>query len=127
MKKTALIIFAFAAALTFSCKKDLEEKATINTSPVTDVPLSAPPNDPFGPYLTSVPTVLTTISTTNTTSGGTPITVKRFTFSSKGGVNTVFGIMAYPQAAGTYPAILFNHGGGGNAETMLGNVQTYAG
>jgi dienelactone hydrolase len=34
--------------------------------------------------------------------------------------------MAYPQAAGVYPAILFNHGGGGNAETQLGNVNGYA-
>jgi dienelactone hydrolase len=82
--------------------------------------------DPFTTYLNTVPTVIQTISTTNSGSGSTAITVKRFTFSAKDGVDTVFAIMAYPQTAGVYPGIMFNHGGGGNAETQAGNVQTFA-
>jgi len=87
---------------------------------------SAQAQDPFAGYLTSIPTVVSNISAVNSGSGSSAITTKTFTFSSKGGVNIVYAIMAYPQAAGVYPAVMFNHGGGGNAQTQAGNVQAYA-
>ncbi len=83
-------------------------------------------DDPFTAFLSSIPLVKQIISDTNTGTGTSAITTRRFTFSSRGSINTVFAIMAYPQAAGKYPGMLFLHGGGGNAETMAGNVVAYA-
>jgi dienelactone hydrolase len=83
-------------------------------------------DDPFSMYLSSIPLVKQIISDTNTGTGTSAITTKRFTFNSRGSINTVFAIMAFPQAAGKYPGMLFLHGGGGNAETMAGNVVSYA-
>ena len=126
MKKLGYI---FISLLLSSCVKNLSGTTGSQGNKLPATGLAASPllaNDPFAPYLDSVPTVLTTISSTNSGSGVTAITTRRFTFSSKNGVNTVYAIMAYPQAAGVYPAILFNHGGGGNAETQLGNVNGYA-
>ncbi len=82
--------------------------------------------DPFVPFINSVPLVHEVISTTNTIFGSTPITVKKLTFSSKNNANTVYAIMAYPMAAGTYPGIMFLHGGGGNAESVAGYVNNFA-
>lgn len=82
--------------------------------------------DPFTPYLNSIPTVSEIISTTNSGSGASAITTKRLTFKSKGGVNTIYGIMVYPQAAGVYPGMMIYHGGGGHAEYILSELQKYA-
>ena len=82
--------------------------------------------DPFVPFINSIPTITQVISTVNKVKNATPITVDRITYSSKNGANNVFSIIGYPQAAGTYPGIMFLHGGGGNAETMAANVELYA-
>jgi dienelactone hydrolase len=130
MKKISSIFIIALALLFNSCAKKDFVPGSASTSSLANNnnAMFADPiaNDPFTAYLTSVPTVLSTISTTNSGSGSTAITTKRFTFSSLGGKNVVYAIMSYPQAAGTYPAIMFNHGGGGNAETMAGNCTTYA-
>jgi dienelactone hydrolase len=83
-------------------------------------------DDPFIPYLSTTPTVFKTISEVRSGSGTAAITTKKFTFLSRGGIDTVYAVMASPQQAGRYPAIMFLHGGGSNAETMIGNIQYYA-
>jgi dienelactone hydrolase len=90
------------------------------------VPFTIFAKDPLKLYLDSIPTVSEVISTTNSGSGDAAITTQRFTFKSKNSVNTVYGIMAYPQAVGVYPGIMMYHGGGGTAESLLGQVQSYA-
>ncbi|MDB6018810.1 MAG: Xylosidase/arabinosidase [Pedosphaera sp.] len=87
---------------------------------------TAQAQDPFAAYLNSIPTVVSNISSANSGSGSLAIITKRFTFSSKGGVNVVYAIIVYPQAAGVYPAVMFNHGGGSDAESQLGDLQAYA-
>jgi dienelactone hydrolase len=82
--------------------------------------------DPFAEFLSSVPAATTTISTENSGSGAQAITTRKFTFPSRKGVNTIYGILSYPQAAGTYPGILQLHGGGSNAETLTGMTVDYA-
>jgi len=82
--------------------------------------------DPFTPYLNSVPRITQLISEVNSGSGISAITTRKFTFSSKGGVNTIYAIMAYPQQAGIYPALMCLHGGGSNANALLNLVQRYA-
>jgi dienelactone hydrolase len=82
--------------------------------------------DPFAPYLASVPPIVQTISEVNSGSGAAAITTKKFTFASRGAVNTVYGILVQPQAAGVYPAMLVLHGGGGDAETVAGIAQLFA-
>jgi hypothetical protein len=129
MKKLSSIFIIAIAFLFSSCaKKDIAVKTAATGLP-ENLNVASPyvlANDPFTPYLSSIPMVISTISTTNSGSGSSAITTKRFTFSSKGGVNTVYAIISYPQAAGTYPAILFSHGGGSDAEGQLANVQTYS-
>lgn len=82
--------------------------------------------DPFVAYLNSTPTVAQEISTTNSGTGTAAITTKRFTFKSKGDVNTIYAIMVYPQATGVYPGIMIYHGGGGYAEGLLPELQRFA-
>jgi cephalosporin-C deacetylase-like acetyl esterase len=82
--------------------------------------------DPLKLFLTNIPTVSQVISTTDSGSRTAPISTKRFTFKSKNGVNTIYAIMAYPQAAGVYPGILMYHGGSGTAEGLVNTLQTYA-
>lgn len=82
--------------------------------------------DPLKLFLTNIPTVSQVISTTDSGTGTAAISTKRFTFKSKDGVNTIYAIMAYPKAAGVYPGILMYHGGGGTAEGLVNNLQTYA-
>jgi uncharacterized protein YjdB/cephalosporin-C deacetylase-like acetyl esterase len=82
--------------------------------------------DPFAAYLNSIPTVAQEISTTNSGTGSVAITTKRFTFKSKGDVNTIYAIMVYPQATGVYPGIMIYHGGGGYAEGLLPELQKFA-
>lgn len=82
--------------------------------------------DPFSPYLNSVPRITQLISEVNSGSGISAITTRKFTFSSKGGKNTIYAIMAYPQQAGIYPAVMCLHGGGSNANALLNFVQRYA-
>ena len=82
--------------------------------------------DPFAAYLNSTPTTTTVLSEEKSGSGAQAIAIRRFTFPSRGGVNTVYGIFAFPQAAGTYPGILLLHGGGSNAEDLAGLAQGFA-
>jgi dienelactone hydrolase len=82
--------------------------------------------DPFQEYLNSIPAKTTTINETASGTGSQAITTRRFTFPSRKGANTVFGILARPAQAGPYPGILMLHGGGGNAETMAGYVTSFA-
>lgn len=82
--------------------------------------------DPFNSYLNSIPIGKQEISQTTTGSGSAAITTRKFTFTSRGGVNTVYAILAFPQQAGIYPAIMCLHGGGGNADALINIVQRYA-
>jgi dienelactone hydrolase len=91
--------------------------------------LSAAPllaQDPFLPFLDHAAVPKDTLSTENMGSGASAITVRKFTFASRNGVNTVYAILAQPQQAGNYPAILFLHGGGSRAEDMAGYAREYA-
>jgi dienelactone hydrolase len=83
-------------------------------------------DDPFVPFLTSIPPITQTLSQVNSGSGPAAITTKKFTFSSRNTVNTVYGVLVYPQAAGTYPGILVLHGGGSNAEGVAGVAAGFA-
>ncbi len=83
-------------------------------------------DDPFVPYLASIPPVNQTISDTNSGTGASAITTKEITFSSRGGVNTVYAIIAYPQQAGKYPGLLALHGGGSDGVQLKALVQGYA-
>ena len=82
--------------------------------------------DPLKLFLTNIPTVSQVISITDSGTGTAAISTKRFTFKSKNDINTIYAIMAYPKAAGVYPGILMYHGGGGTAEGLVSNLQTYA-
>lgn len=82
--------------------------------------------DPLKLFLTNIPTVSQVISITDSGIGTAAISTKRFTFKSKNDINTIYAIMAYPKAAGVYPGILMYHGGGGTAEGLVSNLQTYA-
>ncbi|MDB5104430.1 MAG: hypothetical protein JWP91_2119 [Fibrobacteres bacterium] len=90
------------------------------------LPGTAAAADPFAEFLTSMPATTTTLSTTASGSGAQAITTRKFTFPSRKGANTVYGILASPQAAGAYPGILVLHGGGSNAETLIGMTADYA-
>ena len=83
-------------------------------------------NDPFIPFLESVPSVKDTIKVESEGSGNSAITIESFTFSSRNDTNTVYGILAYPQQAGTYPGILTLHGGGSYAEQLRNEVKNFA-
>lgn len=83
-------------------------------------------NDPFAPYLKSIPPVLETLSNTNSGSGDSAIITKEIVFASKNNVNRVYAIMAYPQKAGKFPAVLFLHGGSGNAAGLKELVEKFA-
>jgi dienelactone hydrolase len=83
-------------------------------------------NDPFKPYLNSVPTVNQVISEENSGTGSTAITTRKFTINSRNNTSVVYTIMAYPQQQGIYPAILILHGGGGNAQSVAHLVEDYA-
>jgi dienelactone hydrolase len=82
--------------------------------------------DPFAPYLNSVPAVIRTLSKADSSDGSSVITISKFIFSSRDNSNAVYAIMARPQKAGRYPAILFLHGGGSRAEDLYGRVVEYA-
>ncbi|WP_186292617.1 dienelactone hydrolase family protein [Mucilaginibacter corticis] len=82
--------------------------------------------DPFTPYLNSIPTVLQVISTVNSGSGDEAIVTKEIVFSSKNGVNKIYGIMAFPQRAGKFPGVLVIHAGDGNAQNAKGIIERLA-
>ena len=82
--------------------------------------------DPFAAYLDSAATVKESLGDTPSGSGAEAIVTRRFTLSSRGGLNTVFAIQVQPQAAGQYPAILVLHGGGSHADDMLGLAESLA-
>src|SRR6266850_1010381 len=83
-------------------------------------------DDPFAPFLSSVPTVRQALGQTDSGAGAAAITTKKFTFGSRNGINTVYAVEAFPQQAGIYPAILFLHGGGGNADGLVPLIQGFA-
>jgi MYXO-CTERM domain-containing protein len=83
-------------------------------------------DDPFTPYLNSVPTVAQSLSQTNSGAGASAITTRELTLSSRGGANTIFGIEVFPQQAGVYPGLLLLHGGGSHAEDLRGMAVEYA-
>jgi len=83
-------------------------------------------NDPFAPYVKSIPRVLETLSSANSGSGNKAITTKEIVFASKNNINKVYAIMAYPRKAGKYPAILFLHGGSGNAAGLRELIEKFA-
>ena len=127
MKKVKFLGFILLTSLTLSCsKKNIGEDVSLASPKSRSNNVISFANDPFAAYLNSVPTILSTISTVNSGAGSAAITTKKLTFSSRGGVNVVYGVMAYPQAPGTYPGIIVLHGGGSNAEGVLGTVQSLA-
>jgi cephalosporin-C deacetylase-like acetyl esterase len=84
---------------------------------------SAYGQDPLSAYVNSTPTVNKVISKTQ--SNG--LTLERFNFKSRDGVNTTFGILVYPEnTTGKLPAVMAFHGGGGSAETELKVAKNYA-
>ena len=116
-----MLCFSF----TFTSAKDVYLTSTkVNTK--DGLTVSTVVEDPFAPYLTSIPIINQIISEENSGSGNSAITTRKFTFSSRGGVNMVYAIMSYPQKTGKYPAVMFLHGGGSYADTMSTRVQTYA-
>ena len=82
--------------------------------------------DPFLPYLNSIPPVHEVISETEISENGKQITVKRFTFKSRNNANTVYAIMAAPKEAGTYPGLMYLHGGGSEAEGTYNYLKYFA-
>lgn len=84
--------------------------------------------DPFKRYLTAEPRVVRVLSDSGYGTGDSAITVRKFTFATRGAMDTVYAIMAYPDhLPGKHPGIVFLHGGGSRAEDMLGLVKSYAG
>lgn len=68
-------------------------------------------NDLFIPFLDSVPEVKETIKVENEGAGEEAITVESFTFSSCNGINTVYGILAYPLASAAISKVESDGGG----------------
>ena len=114
------------AAGTYSATAIVEANISFNAASSQPTAFTIFGQDPLKLFLTNIPTVSQVISTTDSGSGTAAISTKRFTFKSKDGVNTIYAIMAYPKAAGVYPGILMYHGGGGTAEGLVNNLQTYA-
>lgn len=82
--------------------------------------------DPFEPYLKSIPKILDTLSVTLSGQGTEAIITREIVFSSKNGANKVYAITACPQTPGKYPALLIIHGGSGNAAGLRDLVEKYA-
>lgn len=86
-----------------------------------------PAQDPFRSFLHQVPPVLKTLGKDTIVQGDSAITLTRFLFASRNGINTVYAVMARPQQLpGKHPAILFLHGGGSRAEDLVHLVKQYA-
>jgi cephalosporin-C deacetylase-like acetyl esterase len=115
-----------SAAGTYTATAIVEANTSFNAASSQPTAFTIFEQDPLKLFLTNIPTVSQVISTTDSGSGTAAISTKRFTFKSKDGVNTIYAIMAYPQAAGVYPGILMYHGGGGIAEGLVNNLRTYA-
>jgi dienelactone hydrolase len=81
------------------------------------------PGDPLERYVRAEPAGVRQLSVEK----GAGIVVERMTFVSRGGRNTVFGIVASPVAKGRYPALLVFHGGSSCAGDVEGFVRRYAG
>jgi cephalosporin-C deacetylase-like acetyl esterase len=113
------------AAGTYTATATVEATTGFNSASSQPTAFTIFEQDPLKLFLTNIPAVSEVISTTDSGTGTTAITTKRFTFKSKEGVNTIYAIMAYPKAAGVYPGILMYHGGGGTAEGLVNNLQTY--
>ena len=114
------------AAGTYTATAIVEANTSFNAASSQPTAFTIFGQDPLKLYSTNIPSVSQVISTTDSGSGTAAISTKRFTFKSKDGVNTIYAIMAYPKAAGVYPGILMYHGGGGTAEGLVSNLQTYA-
>jgi cephalosporin-C deacetylase-like acetyl esterase len=114
------------AAGTYTATAIVEANTSFNAASSQPTAFTIFGQDPLKLFLTNIPTVSQVISTTDSGTGTAAISTKRFTFKSKDGVNTIYAIMAYPKAAGVYPGILMYHGGGGTAEGLVSNLQTYA-
>jgi cephalosporin-C deacetylase-like acetyl esterase len=115
-----------SAAGTYTATAIVEANTSFNAASSQPTAFTIFEQDPLKLFLTNIPIVSQVISTTDSGSGTAAISTKRFTFKSKDGVNTIYAIMAYPKAAGVYPGILMYHGGGGIAEGLVNNLQTYA-
>jgi dienelactone hydrolase len=82
--------------------------------------------DPFVQYLNSTPNVLQVIGTVSSGTLEQGITTKELIFSSKNGINKIYGIMAYPQRTGKFPGVLVIHAGDGNAQNVKRVVERLA-
>ncbi len=122
-----LFIFVFLCFTLNACKS--QENDSIIIPPDEEFPQDFTAiidnNDPFKNYLYSLPDKITTLST-NSTYNIIPTTTEKFVFKSKDDINTVYSVLSYPQQKGKYPTILILHGGGGNAEGLLGEVEAFA-
>jgi len=83
-------------------------------------------DDPFDPFLEIIPVVKQRIKIEEVGNGQSAITVESFTFSSRDNQNSVYAIIAYPQAAGKYPGMMVLHGGGSHAEQLRNEVKAFA-
>ena len=82
--------------------------------------------DPYAPYMNSIPTVKQVLSEDTSGTGDSVIITRKFIFSSRNNINLVYAIMASPKQVGKYPAVMFLHGGGSQADDVLPIVQSYA-
>jgi dienelactone hydrolase len=85
-----------------------------------------PAQDPFADFLESVPVVEKKVSEARFDSAGATITTERFVFKSRRQENSIYAIISYPSQKGVYPAILFLHGGNGNAEGLAERLRRFA-
>lgn len=81
-------------------------------SPV--VTKETPPRDPLSPYIHSKPANTVLLGTT-----ADSVAVKRFSFASRKGANTIYGTIVSPRQTGIHPALLLLHGGGSCADGLI--------
>jgi cephalosporin-C deacetylase-like acetyl esterase len=98
----------------------------INIGILLLLPFVLPAQDPFADFLQSVPVIEKIVSDAQFDSAGVTITTERFVFKSRRQENSVYAIISYPSKKGVYPAILFLHGGNGNAEGLAERLHRFA-
>lgn len=110
--------------------KDCGCDTTDHRNPTVDLPQDytaiLDEQDPFKDYLYARPEAMEVTSSLRVGTGSSAIFSDRLAFKSRGGINSVFAVVAYPGKRGKYPAILILHGGGGNAEGLKGLAEHYA-
>ena len=118
-------------ALQLSCKgnKDIAQPKD-NKEEVVEIPKDSSAiiddGDPFKDYLFTVLKDKCPMSSHVSGAGSGMITTERMTFKSRDGINTVYVVIASPVKSGPHPGIFILHGGGGNADGLVGMAEQYA-